>query len=952
MLTVKYIRLPHTVKKLIGRVLLIIMALGMAAAQAFPQTSVIGAGQLNDAGSWQQQRINFITNGNGYLTDTSTYYDTDVISRNVDGLYPECGDMSLSFTVKCGYDNSSVNNFLIYIIANGPDPQDSLFRGFAIGTGFRPNYKALSLIYNEGGDITVLANTGINIGRTLRQLKVCRSSMGVWSVDDAEIYTEPIPRFHLADHLIAAFSFTRTGAGNLQIRFDDFSRTEKTAQIKPRIDSALVVDPNTIRIYHNARLNPESAADISHYSVNGVHPIKAVHQFYFTDITFSDLREAAGRDIALSVNGLADCGGVPVPEYRQILHQAGYQQIVINEIMVDLSPAPFALPKAKYVELWNASASAFRLDGYTFAVGDYIYQIPDMELHGGEYLILCANDTSFARYGKFANILQESRLTVSPRTVVLRNKLGCVVDSLTYSDRMYNDPSRRYGGYSMERRDPYNNCTGTANWQASTDLSGGTPGRQNSQYSIYVDNTIPRLIGCQAITPTRFSMQFSEPVQGVTAALNGGATIPASHIDGAGAIVEFPQALSNGANTITISPVDVCGTQGAGYTVSISYLPFRMESVYAISPYQLLMNFSTGLADMGTDNFRLSDGQIPILAEYTSDGRSSILLTFADDFISGKKYSVTVSGLRNQLQELIDRRDFQFRYHAPQYGDVVINEIMYYPNAGAKRYVELYNRSGADVFPFGFQLRHYTADGNTMKAALCTSHHMLEDGGYAVLCADTLAVAEYYSAAEGSLYMCPQMPALNTSKGYVVLASADGVTLDSVYYEKSMHSTIIQNIRGVALERVDVEGGSLDAQNWTSAQSGYYYATPGFRNSVSWGSESDRPDGNNGNIPVQELSMENQLLRPGDADRQLMITLNIPRADVCVSATVYDDNGRPMRNLVTQEMIYPGYQLFWDGIGDHGSICKAGMYVVLIKAWDPTGWTHNYKLVCVVGTGR
>jgi hypothetical protein len=51
-------------------------------------------------------------------------------------------------------------------------------------------------------------------------------------------------------------------------------------------------------------------------------------------------------------------------------------------------------------------------------------------------------------------------------------------------------------------------------------------------------------------------------------------------------------------------------------------------------------------------------------------------------------------------------------------------------------------------------------------------------------------------------------------------------------------------------------------------------------------------------------------------------------------------------------MAYPGLTVVWDGRDRHGSYCKSGIYVVLIKAVDDTGWSFVKKEACVIGKFR
>ena len=60
------------------------------------------------------------------------------------------------------------------------------------------------------------------------------------------------------------------------------------------------------------------------------------------------------------------------------------------------------------------------------------------------------------------------------------NPSGQVIDYLVYSDSWYQDAIKDDGGWSLERKNPFNPCSSDKNWIASIDPSGGTPGRKNS----------------------------------------------------------------------------------------------------------------------------------------------------------------------------------------------------------------------------------------------------------------------------------------------------------------------------------------------------------------------------------------------------------------------------------------------------------------------------------------
>ncbi len=930
------------IRHIILSLLVLLLSAACAVAQDVRNYFIDG---FNDVANWRQDAPNFI-NQDGWFLDTSNVYDTDVISKQIDNYIPENGDTYWRISLMCGYENSSVNNFQFYLIANGDNPEAEGFHGVAVGTGFKPDYKALSLIYRHDGISEVIGTTTITFKKNqVTIIDIVRSAAGAWRIGDDEIYAPETPSAVLANHIVAAFTFNKTGAGQFAFKFDKFSQSDNSINIPASIDNATIISPTAIKIDVSGRLNVESATDVTNYSVGGVKPTKVDYNFYDIILHYPDTISNKG-EILMVVDGLRDSNGDKVVKFQHTFRQALADEIIINEIMVDINPVPYSLPVKKYVELYNTSAADFDLDGYVFRVGDVDYNLPKMTIKADGYLILASDEANFERYGQCVAAFQESKLTVAGKHIALINKLGAVVDSLTYSTDYYNDRDRCEGGFSMERLDPYNNCTGILNWHSSNDLSGGTPGRRNSVYKIYVDETIPAIDGCQLLTNSTLQIDFTENIKTVDFTI-GGQKPSSQQIDGQSVTFIMPEPLKSGITSIKGRAVDVCDTESDALTAEVNYTPLKVESVYAVSSYQVLVNFTTAVSVYENENFILENGAMPSLSEPINDGSNSLLLTFADDFAQDSKMRLTIDGVENNIHDRIENQNVTFRYHRVGEGDLIINEVLYYPSVGMKRYVEIVNNSGSDIFLFGLVLSGYTSSGDLLRSCIVDGYTMLEDGEFAVITADTASVALNYNA-KGQLLEASRFPSLNTARGYVSLRSADGVVLDSMYYDNDMHSALLTVKRGVALERISIVKSAMDKENWMSASEQFGFATPGFVNSCS----SDA-GGDNRDLPDQAVAIENQLMRPGDSDKEFTMTFNFNRpTDPMISVTVYDDHGRRMRCIADEVMAYQGFSVAWDGRDNHGSYCKSGIYVVVIKAVDDTGWSFEKKEACVIGNFR
>ncbi|MCQ2253355.1 MAG: lamin tail domain-containing protein [Bacteroidales bacterium] len=948
---------------------LIIVICMLTAAIAKCQTVNLSPASFNQIETWSQSQQNFICNSDGYLRDTSRFTDFDVIYRTNEKLYPEAGTIDIKLNILCKNDlgedfrNSTLNNFRIYIFANGSDPTSEDFRGISIGTGYSGNTDKISLAYHIGDREIIFAKTPIPTSKE-NNLALHRTAAGKWTIHKtnsqtyAEFsteYQEPKLGFICADYTVVSFQHNTSGAGKFAIRLEEFKQQKYTIKRVSTIDSAKIINSHTIRIFQNARLDESTATNTQNYTLNGQNPQKASYQFYHTDLTFAD-ELPAGKALVVKTQNLKDVYGVDVNDFSATLTQAAPGQIVINEIMVDLSPEPFGLPKAKYVELYNCASLDFRLEDYYFWIDDTEYYLPDTHLGSGEYLIICSNPELFAKYGATAEAIQENRLTVSGKRLSITNKLGGLVDSVTYSDKLYNDPLLKEGGHSMERIDPDNNCGGAQNWKVSQDISGGTPGRENSVHQVFIDETTPELQTLQILSPSKFQLTFSEPISEINISLNK--RQPSYiQIDNQTATATFAHQLTKGENSISGSVSDKCQTS-SDLSIKIDYTEFKATGAYAVSSYQVAATFSINLNELNVNNFSLDNGAIPILCEYTSAGKNTIILTFADDFESNRKYRLRIKDLTNAINDTIKDCELKFSYHSIDNQDVLINEVLFYPQPKAKRFVEIVNNSQEDIFVHGLRIRFYSADLQTIKEGIVDEFRILGPGDYLAITADSAALRDTYKDYKtGNILQCKKFPTLNTSKGYISLISSDGKLLDSMYYDNKMHLKLLSDTRGVSLERVSVNKGSLDQENWRSSSAEFGFATPGFRNSCQEdfsendvSSEDSPTPGDTGNTRNdKEITIENQLFTPNDSDKEYTMIFDFDEAETMVSIMVFDDNGRKVRNLVSQNPTYPGCRISWNGLDNSGSRCRTGMYIVLIRAYSSTGWTKEYKKVAVIG---
>ena len=139
------------------------------------------------------------------------------------------------------------------------------------------------------------------------------------------------------------------------------------------------------------------------------------------------------------------------------------------------------------------------------------------------------------------------------------------------------------------------------------------------------------------------------------------------------------------------------------------------------------------------------------------------------------------------------------------------------------------------------------------------------------------------------------------------------------------------------MERIDPDGDSQDADNWTSAASSCGSGTPGGQNS-QWhnGSEEDVTGNEQISVPVYQPS------------GNYLITYRLSEAGYSARGWIFDMNGRRVAVLVDNESLGTNGALEWDGIGRDGSRLSPGIYIMYLELWNTSGTVHRKKSAFLV----
>lgn len=402
-----------------------------------------------------------------------------------------------TFWIKLSFAPSSNNFARVYLVSDQADLSGPL-NGYYLQLGEAGSNDALELFRQNGTQsVSICRGTdGLLASSFAIRVKIIHKANGSW-----EIWADPSggSNFQLqasgtdlqlnASQYFGVFC-KYTSSNATKMYFDDFYAGEIQVDLTPpELISLDVLSDTTLGLQFSEALASQPASSTQNYrldpgSVNPSHVSLSTQVAGQVILTFPFVFQP-GIYYTLTIDSVHDLAGNQAgPFIRSFsLYQAQPFDIVINELMVDPDP-PVGLPNWEYVELLNTTQVPLKLKNWKLVTGKTVKTIPDSEILGGGFLILCRPEAipELSAFGACAAISSLS-LTNTGQDVKILDNNSRLISRVVYTDKWYRDPAKASGGWSLEQIDPAAVCLGAANWKASENISGGTPGGPNSVLS-------------------------------------------------------------------------------------------------------------------------------------------------------------------------------------------------------------------------------------------------------------------------------------------------------------------------------------------------------------------------------------------------------------------------------------------------------------------------------------
>ncbi len=275
-------------------------------------------------------------------------------------------------------------------------------------------------------------------------------------------------------------------------------------------------------------------------------------------------------------------------------------------------------------------------------------------------------------------------------------------------------------------------------------------------------------------------------------------------------------------------------------------------------------------------------------------------------------------------------------------GQLIVNEVLFYPETGGSRYVELFNNSPNYVDLSTL----FIADFSTSTTGRSIEHkRLLKPGGLVAFGSDPLFLSSRYMVPDTAWILPFAVPTLSDREGNVTVytfSNSERIVLDSVNFSRSMHYPLLSDKRGVSIERLSADGPSNERSNWYSASEKVGYGTPGY---------------NNSQIRTHELTAVSDritILTPyfspnqdGYLDR-MELYYDLEKPGFSARVEVFDLQGNRVKVLADQELLGARGFMTWDGSNEEGRLALMGIYAIIAEMVHPDGDIIRFKKSCTL----
>ncbi len=381
------------------------------------------------------------------------------------------------------------------------------------------------------------------------------------------------------------------------------------------------------------------------------------------------------------------------------------------------------------------------------------------------------------------------------------------------------------------------------------------------------------------------------------------------------------------------------GTPGAANSIAaplIDSFPPLLSGYTLKTPDSLTITFSKVVFNTGQASIMLDGAVLPFYA-LGSDSSHQWEVVFPGGGLGNEAYSLSLAGFRDCSGFMLADTQLTIAWPAwPEGGDWQVDEILFVAKSSNASFIELRNASTKILNLKDISLANPTEAGGRNHVALSTVNRLILPGERLVITRNVAGVKNDYPQHGSAFQELKSWPSMPQAGGELAIYRSDGQELCRWSYHPKDHFQLLQQTRGVSLERINASGEI----RWHSAALPPG-ATPGLPNS-----QQIQPELTSAN----PFHLDKIRFSPNadGVDDILAICWSGQEAGGMLNIRIYAVNGQPIRTLSHQQLMASTDCVYWDGLDESGRRCATGRYLLQLEAFWLSGTKIQQKLLTVL----
>ncbi len=202
----------------------------------------------------------------------------------------------------------------------------------------------------------------------------------------------------------------------------------------------------------------------------------------------------------------------------------------------------------------------------------------------------------------------------------------------------------------------------------------------------------------------------------------------------------------------------------------------------------------------------------PTTAVRDAVNTSLVHLTFATNLPARTNLTLTVNGVADVSNNILNGGTKIFNYFIPYQYDIVIDEIMCDPTPvvalPTNEWVELKNTTNFDINLQNYKLGKSTGESGGMPS------YILPAGGYVIVCTGSAVAA---MSVYGPTIAVTSFPTINNDADKIYLRSPQGTIIHSVNFTSDWYQNELKKNGGWTLEMIDPKNPCNGSNNWRAS---------------------------------------------------------------------------------------------------------------------------------------